>query len=127
MFVYNNVITFKEVTIMAIRDRGKMKWQPASFMPEGFAMTRDMFREQNRQAKPILDDYQTQEFDERISYAMEYRFPVKLTVWSDGFTEEIKGRVHYCDPITKQLHLETELCDIMRVAFDDVIGVSVID
>ncbi|MEH7012279.1 hypothetical protein V7087_15940 [Neobacillus niacini] len=28
---------------MAIRDRGKLKWRPASFMPEGFAMTRAMF------------------------------------------------------------------------------------
>jgi hypothetical protein len=127
LFVYNKVITLKEVTIMAIRDRGKMKWQPASFMPEGFALTREMFHDQTRQAKTILDDYQTQEFDERISYAMEYQFPVKLTVWSDGFTEVLIGRVHYCDPVTKQLHLETELCDIMRVAFDDVIGVSVVD
>jgi hypothetical protein len=41
--------------------------------------------------------------------------------------EEITGWVHYCDPITKQLHLETELCDTIRVAFDDVIGVRVID
>lgn len=110
---------------MAIRDRGKMKWQPASFMPEGFAMTREMFRDQTRQAKPILDDYQMQEFDERIAYAMEYHLPVKLTVWSDGFTEVITGTVHYCDSITKQLHLEKEHCDILRVAFDDVIGVIV--
>lgn len=112
---------------MEIRDRGKKKWQPASFMPEGFAMTREMYRDQNRQAKPILDDYQSEEFDQRIAYAMENRFPVKLTVWSDGFTDEITGRVHYCDPITKQFYLETESCDIMQVAFDDVIGVSVVD
>jgi hypothetical protein len=78
-FVYNKVITLKEVTVMAIRDRGKMKWQPASFMPEGFAMTREMYRDQNRQAKPLLDDYQTQEFDERISHAMEFSISCKVT------------------------------------------------
>ena len=58
---------------MAIRDRGKIKWNPASFMPEAFAMTRDMYKDQERQAKPILDDYQTEEFDLRIKYAMEYK------------------------------------------------------
>jgi hypothetical protein len=46
---------------MAIRDRGKIKWAPASFMPEGFAMTREMYRDQARQTKPILDEYQTEE------------------------------------------------------------------
>jgi hypothetical protein len=51
---------------MAIRDRGKLKWQPASFLPLAFEMQREMFKDQERQARPIIDEYQAEEFDQRI-------------------------------------------------------------
>ncbi|WP_223592781.1 YolD-like family protein [Neobacillus bataviensis] len=111
---------------MAIRDRGKIKWNPASFMPEGFAMQREMFKDQERLAKPKLDEYQAEEFDLRIAYAMEYGHSVRLSVWSDGFTTEIVGRIHYVDPITHELRIEVKACEIERVAFDMVVGVKVV-
>ncbi|MBT2724359.1 YolD-like family protein [Bacillus sp. ISL-46] len=61
---------------MAIRDRGKLKWQPASFMPLAFEMQREMFKDQERMSKPILDEYETDEFDQHIAYAMEYNLAV---------------------------------------------------
>ncbi|MEO2074837.1 MAG: YolD-like family protein [Bacillus sp. (in: firmicutes)] len=112
---------------MAIRDRGKLKWAAASFLPMAFDMTREMYKDQERQAKPILDVYQTEEFDQRIAYAMEYRLAVKLAIWSDGFTEEITGRIHYVDPITYQLCIEVKPGEFERVAFDSVVGVKVVD
>ncbi|MEH7482785.1 YolD-like family protein [Neobacillus drentensis] len=111
---------------MAIRDRGKLKWQPASFMPLGFEMTRAMFKDQERQPKPLLDEYEREEFDQRISYAMESNSPVKLSIWDDGFTYEITGRIHYVDPITKQLRIEVKPGEFERIAFEDVVGVCVI-
>ena len=112
---------------MAIRDRGKLKWQPASFLPLAFEIQREMFKDQERQVKPILDEYQSQEFDERISYVMESNSAVKLTIWDDGFTYEITGRIHYVDPITKQLRVEVKPGDFERIAFEDVVGVIVVD
>ncbi|MDR7075883.1 hypothetical protein J2Y03_000871 [Neobacillus niacini] len=112
---------------MAIRDRGKMKWRPASFMPEGFAMTRALFKNQERQAKPLLDEYQTEEFDQRIGYAMENHLPVKLTTREEGFTEDMTGYIHYIDPITQQLRVEEKPGEFQRVAFSDVIAVVVVD
>ncbi|MFB3166584.1 YolD-like family protein [Neobacillus sp. 179-C4.2 HS] len=112
---------------MVIRDRGKIKWQPASFMPEAFAMTREMFKDEKRQAKPLIDEYETEEFDQRIAYAMESKLAVKLTVWEEGFTEDITGKVHYVDLITKQLRFEVKPGEFERVAFDKVVGVAVVD
>jgi hypothetical protein len=57
---------------MKIRDRGKMKWQAASFIPLTFEMTSEMFKDQARTAKPILDEYQAEEYYLRIAYATEY-------------------------------------------------------
>jgi len=111
---------------MKIRDRGKLKWQPASFLPLAFEMQREMFKDQERQAKPILDEYQSQEFDERISYAMESNRAVKLKVWADGFTYVITGRIHYVDPITKQLRIEVNPGGFERISFEDIVGVIVV-
>jgi hypothetical protein len=50
---------------MTIHDRGKMKWQSASFIPLVFEMTSEMFKDQARTPKPLLDENQTEEFDLR--------------------------------------------------------------
>lgn len=112
---------------MAIRDRGKKKWQPASFIPLGFEMTSDMFKDQERKLKPLLDENEKEEFDRSIDYAMEYNLPVKIKVWNDGFTETITGRIHYVDSITHQLHIEVKSSKFERIAFDDMIGVIVVE
>ena len=112
---------------MAIRDRGKMKWQSASFLPLAFEMTSEMFKDQARTAMPILDEHQTEEFDLRIAYATEYNHAIKLTVWDDGYTHDITGRVHYVDPITDELRIVLKSGEFERVAFDSVIGVKVLN
>jgi hypothetical protein len=52
---------------------------------------------------------------------------VKLTVWADGFTTDITGRIHRVDPITHQLRVEVKPGEFEQVAFEDVVGVVVID
>ncbi|MFP7296869.1 YolD-like family protein [Neobacillus niacini] len=110
---------------MAIRDRGKKKWQPASFIPLGFEMTAAMFKDQERISKPLLDEYEKEEFDRNIAYAMEYNLPVKIKVWNEGFTETITGRIHYVDPISFQLRIEVAPGEFERIAFEDVLGVII--
>jgi hypothetical protein len=104
-----------------------IKWNPASFMPEGFAMTREMYKDQARLAKPILDEYQTEEFDLRIKYAMEYKHAVKVSVWYDGFTTDYTGHIQRVDPITHELRLEVKPSEYERIQFGDVCGVKVVD
>jgi hypothetical protein len=111
---------------MTIRDRGKIKWQSASFIPLAFEMTSKMFKDQARTAKPILDENQTEEFDLRITYATEYNHVVKLIVWDEGFTHDITGRVHYVDAITHELRIELESGEFEQVAFDSIVGVKVL-
>jgi hypothetical protein len=117
----------KEVTEMAIRDRDKLKWRPASFIPLAFEMQREMFKDQERLSKPLLDEYESEEFDKNIAYAMESNLAVKLTVWADGFTKEMTAQIQKVDPITHQLRVEVKTGEFENVAFEDVIGVAVLD
>jgi hypothetical protein len=52
---------------------------------------------------------------------------VKIKVWSDGFTETITGRIHYVNPITFQLCIEMTTNEIERIAFDDIVGLIVVE
>ena len=114
---------------MTIRDRGKIKWQSASFIPLAFEMTSEMFKDQARTAKPLLDENQTEEFDLRIAYATEYNHAVKLTVWDEGFTftHDITGHVHYVDPIKHEMWIEVKMGEFERVTFESVVGVKVLN
>ncbi|MCM3115704.1 YolD-like family protein [Neobacillus sp. MER 74] len=112
---------------MAIRDRGKKKWQFAFGMPELIKAHRNLWIDQERMNKPIIDEYEKEEFDQRLCYAMEHNLPVKVTIWSDGFTCEITGRIHYLDPISYQLRIELQRGEFQRIDFRDVIDLSVVD
>jgi hypothetical protein len=46
---------------MAIRYRGLIKWNAASFMPEVYKMQRDMFKDQERQPRQLLREFDTEE------------------------------------------------------------------
>ena len=112
---------------MAIRDRGKIKWQPASFIPLAFEMQRSMYKDQERKPKPLIDEYEKEQFDQRICYAMSSDLTVKLTVWTDGFTIDVVGNVHHVDPISHEINIEIKPGEFERITLEDIIGVTVID
>jgi hypothetical protein len=58
---------------------------------------------------------------------MEYNLAVKITIWSDGFTTDIEGCVHYVDPISHELRIEAQSGEFHRIVFEDVIGVAIVD
>jgi hypothetical protein len=74
-----------------------------------------------------IDEFQYEEFDQRICYSMEYNFAVKITKWVDGFNYEIVGRIHYVDPIHKEVRLKTKADEVERVKMADIIAVEVME
>ena len=112
---------------MAIRDRGKVKWQSAAFLPEHTKMLRDMYKDSLKQRRPILDEYQLEKFKNKICYAMEFTYKVKLTVWEDGFDWEYTGLIHRLDEINRIIYLEHDEGFINKVNFGDIVGITVFD
>ncbi|MBT2682675.1 YolD-like family protein [Bacillus sp. ISL-37] len=110
---------------MRIRDRGKIKWQGALFAPEHRTMLRELARDELRQAKPIIDEYELEEIDRRICYAMEYTLPVVISMWQEGFTYEEKGYVHYSDPLLKEIRIKAEDGSVIRIKIADIVAVEV--
>lgn len=96
-------------------------------MPQVFEQQREMFKDQERQPRPLLSEFETEEFDQRLCFAMEYNLEVRLTVWSDGFTSDITGHIHRIDPITHHLSVERKPGQFKWLAFEDVTAVTVVD
>jgi len=113
--------------LMRIRDRGMLKFLPAHFAPEHRALLRELAHDELRQAKPILDEYEIEELENRICYAMEYTYPVLISRWEDGFTYVEQGLVHYLDPIKKEVRLVSKDGTAMSIKFTDIVGVEVIE
>ncbi|MGG3564971.1 YolD-like family protein [Neobacillus rhizosphaerae] len=111
---------------MAICDRGMTKLQAAFQLPELAKTQRNFWRDTERRRKPIIDEHETEEYDLRIAYAMEYGHAVKVTIWHDGFTHYTAGRVHYVNPLTKEIRIEAETGEFELVAFESVVGVKVV-
>ncbi|MEH7391295.1 YolD-like family protein [Bacillus sp. JJ1474] len=112
---------------MAIRDRGLLKWQGAFFMPEHVKMLRDIERDNQKEKQPILDEYEIEELENKIHYAMEFSFHVNVKIWREGFIHENEGRICRLDGLKKVIYLESENGFIERVKFEDVVGVEVLD
>ncbi|KON87770.1 hypothetical protein AF332_13660 [Sporosarcina globispora] len=112
---------------MPLRDRGKIKWLPAHFMPEHRSMLRKLENEQKAQNKPLIDDYELEEYDNKIHYAMEFSFLLKVKVWREGFFHEYKGRVNRLDGISRKIYLELEDGDLEKIILEEIAGVEVED
>ncbi|WP_409293917.1 YolD-like family protein [Peribacillus sp. SCS-26] len=114
---------------MNIRDRGKIKWQGAFFMPEHVKMLKEMKRDENRVEKPLLDEYQIEEFENKICFAMEFKLQIMAVVWEEGFEKTRIGMVHRLDEIYKLIYLETDgpANELFRIFFDDIVRIEVLE
>lgn len=113
---------------MAIRDRGKIKWLPAAFLPEHTKLISEALYELDRLAKPILDEYQIEEIENQICYAMEYNLLVTISVWESGLNRKVSGYIRYLEPLKKEIRMEVGArngCIIERIRFADVTAIDV--
>lgn len=111
---------------MGIRDRGKIKWHSAFFMPEHVSMLSDMRREEMKVSKPLLDQYQIEEIEQNILLAMEFTYNVKVCVWDSGFLKEHTGVLHRLDEINKVIYLETHDGLMVKLLFGNFVRVDVL-
>ncbi len=110
--------------MMAIKDRGIIKWAPAFQTPEQGKFKREAERAYYHVERPTVDEYMLTEWEERICLAMEYHYTVKFKTWHDGVISTVIGEVHFIDDKARQYVVETST-GFKRVKFSEVVGVEV--
>lgn len=91
-----------------IRDRGKMKWQSAFFMPEHVKMLKQISYDDKKQKKPQLDEQEFEEIGFIVMESLNYAIPIKVTIWKDGFFQSITGIVDKVDMLMKDILFHSE-------------------
>lgn len=107
-----------------LKDRGLIKWNAASFLPEHSKMIREFKREYYKQSKPCLDENQIEEFENLIALAKEYNFLVKIKLYNEGFPEEVSGYITDIFQLNKKLRIKREDLSYEEIHFADIIGLT---
>jgi hypothetical protein len=110
-----------------IRDRGKMKWQSAFFMPEHVKMLRELRSDYQKTSKPILDESQIDDFEQKLCTALEFKQVINITTWEFGFFREFFGSLRKLDDWNRTIHLEEEDGCLTTILFNQVVGVNLVE
>lgn len=86
--LYENVRLIDD-EVIKMKDRGMIKWQPF-LMPENKGMYKNVFKEDLKVKKPILDEDQLHVINDVLVESVMNEAEIKLTLWFDGYIEEIK-------------------------------------
>lgn len=119
LFAYN---LFKEMIGMneGIYDK---RWEQKFILPEQRAALLNRKREVQKIEKPILDEYQLEEMARTICEAMEFNSVLVISVYRDGFIEEVTGHVHYIDEVKQRLHVKDLGGDTNFTVLDCIVSV----
>ncbi|MGM1034817.1 MAG: YolD-like family protein [Bacillota bacterium] len=111
-----------------IRDRGIIKWKAALMLPEHKALHKRKDKDDYfLNKKPVLDEYQVEEFENNIHYAMEYHLPISFRLHNGENPIELHGYCVYIDPVTKELSIQKKDSSFEKIKFNEIISVIVED
>ncbi|AOY06799.1 YolD-like family protein [Bacillus subtilis] len=100
------------------------RWEQKFILPEQRAVLLNRKREVQKVEKPILDEYQLEEMARVICEAMEFNSVLVISVYRDGFIEEITGHVHYIDEVKQRMHVKDINGDTNFISIDQIIYVQ---
>ncbi|MGE6611856.1 YolD-like family protein [Peribacillus sp. NPDC076916] len=100
--------------------------QPAMVLPELAALWKED-ADYYRQSKMVMDEYQVEEFENNIHYAMEYHLPIRFRLHKEGNSQELHGYCVYIHPFTKELRIQKKDSSFEKIQFNEIIGVIVED
>ncbi|MGG1244036.1 YolD-like family protein [Bacillus cabrialesii] len=100
------------------------RWEQKFILPEQRAALLNRKREVQKIEKPILDEYQLEEMARTICEAMELNSAVVISVYRDGFIEEVTGHVHYINEVKQKLYVKDLKGDTWFIAFDSLLSVG---
>jgi hypothetical protein len=96
------------VICLSIKDRGKIKWQGAFFMPQHTKMLKNLKDDYYKQIKPQLDEHELEEIGIVVMESLHYNFPIQITIWIDGYFEEFIGTISKVDMLEKRIKFEVD-------------------
>lgn len=106
------------------QDRGMLKWQ-GFMLSEHTADIAYADHEAKKVEKPLLDEYQIEEYEQLITASLESNDYLRIEAWKNGFIDEIIIKVNYIDHHTKNLIGLDEYNQSHIISFQSIIDVQI--
>ncbi len=106
---------------MNVNDRGTKKWT-AMMMPEHIKMIENLWKEDERKTKPIIDEQQKEEFDLMLHLALKDFLTVEVIYYADHDFHTVKDKLLKIDSLKKTIKFDHD----GELNFDDIIDVTIL-
>ncbi len=108
---------------MSIKDRGKIKWQPAYFMPEQIKLLKEADKKETYKTMPKLSEEQLEEMNYTICEAMEYDQSLAITYFKNHDFHIMIGKIHHVDAIKQTLYIVDSFSETSTLKLKDIVDV----
>ena len=92
-------------------------------MPEHIKMIENLWREDKKKTKPIIDEQQKEEFDMMLQLALKDYLTVEVTYYADHDFHTVKDKLLKIDSLNRSLRFDHEETNIY---LDDIIEVTIL-
>ncbi|MCM3111699.1 YolD-like family protein [Lederbergia lenta] len=96
-------------------------------LPEHVSAIHQMKHENKKVLKPTIDEQQLQEFAQIISDAQINNQKLKITIWKDGFFEDVIGWLNNVNIQLKRIRLDIDEFDVEYVNIEDITNIAIVD
>lgn len=120
MHLYDEKITVRKDLL---KEKGTKKWN-SIIVPELELLHEGLEENGHNVEKPVLDDYEYQEIDNKIGRSLETQKPLIFKIYEQGRIIRCGGIVAKIDPIYKRIEIRNAKNRIKKISFSNICGVE---
>ncbi|WP_085992076.1 YolD-like family protein [Oceanobacillus senegalensis] len=104
------------------RDRGSIKWT-SLMLPEHVELLNQLWEEDTKRSKPILDPQQLEDINHRLVYALENDKTITISIYDHAKEYHYTGKIKKTHPTHTHLLFQLENGSTMDIAFEKIIAI----
>ncbi|MBE5107630.1 YolD-like family protein [Bacillus thuringiensis] len=106
------------------KGRGMVKWTPFAAMPEQFAGIREMVKEKNKVARPILTSEEKELIENMLLCSLLSEEEILITYYEDGYLLTNYMTIIDIDPLNSAVICTDAFYNKMKLQFSNIIDVK---
>jgi len=107
-----------------VQDRGNIKWTTL-MLPEHAEMLKELWEEDRKIHKPILDPQEIESMNRQLMEAYEQQLTITLSVYENGGEMDYTGKIKSMDKERQRLIIKKEISKQVTIRFEDVIRMAI--
>lgn len=109
-----------------INDRGSIKWT-SLMLPEHVEMLKQLWEEDKKQSKPLLDEHELESINETVKEALEYHKASCVTIFESSGNRQIQGYIIAIDGHNQSLKFQKlNSSNQIKLSLANIVNIEII-